>query len=136
MSDLCGALYADGVTCTLRPKHPAGWHRNGHLAWVGLKTERQYMRGSADKAWRELAEALLRGQLAPVDHYTARYWLHRLHRRAIRQEAAERRRREEEWQAYIEDRIERGAHTFDFTTYTEAPGPEPDPVDAMHWRSE
>lgn len=83
----CGARYDATVTCTLpRGKHKHGWHRNGWLVWVELKSEYAYMRGRADNEWRHLAEAFIREQVAPADVETAKYWMKRLDRRARRQE--------------------------------------------------
>lgn len=99
--------------------------------WVGIKGERAYLSGNADRQWRELATAVIRGQLAPGDVHSAFYWLSRLHRRAMRQEAAEARATAREAMEYAEREREREASGY----YTERPGDSPGP-DAYEWSPE
>ena len=85
-SELCGVLYADGVTCTLEKGHPhKQWHRNGFRVWMKPKSEYAYMQGNPDHEWRELAEAFIRDQIAPGDVERVKYWMKRLDQRARKQ---------------------------------------------------
>lgn len=141
MADQCGAPYGymSVVVCTLPRNHPhKPYHRNGSLTWMALKSEYAYLQGNADHEWRELAQALIRGQIAPGDDEKARYWLQRLHKRSSRHEAAERRRREQEARIVENVRAQLlmdGGAVFEYDDVIEPPGSEPG-VDAMHWSPE